>query len=287
MNEPVTIDPEFQSLIPPLSADEYSQLEKNCKKDGILDSLKVWHGVLIDGHNRFRISEEWDLNYRIEEMDFPDRQAVIRWIILNQFGRRNLSAYDRSLLALKLKPVIKEQAEQRMLSGKKDPTQKSAEGETRQRLAKVAGVSHDTIHKVETIEAKAPESVKEQVKSGEKSINQAYLEIKNKERKKIDFSAKAHLEAAKERHGDFKQKDTVTMDEVRQDKKDQLEIANGKASEIINALKKIIFIGAMLSGGDFDLSMLAKSDDAKRLSQDLSLAEATIEKIKEGLISGR
>lgn len=58
---------------------------------------------------------------------------------------RNLSAYDRSILALKLKPIIAEKAKERMLSGVKNPTQKSAEGETRQKLAKVAGVSHDTI----------------------------------------------------------------------------------------------------------------------------------------------
>lgn len=31
---------------------------------------------------------------------------AIIWINKNQFGRRNLSAYDRSILALKLKPVI-------------------------------------------------------------------------------------------------------------------------------------------------------------------------------------
>ena len=110
MNEPVTIDPEFQSLIPPLSDEEFRQLEENCKRDGILDSLKVWHGILIDGHNRYRISEKWDLNYRIEEIEFRDRQAAIHWIILNQFGRRNLPAYERARLALRLKPIIAEQA---------------------------------------------------------------------------------------------------------------------------------------------------------------------------------
>ena len=114
-NEQVKIDPEFQSLIPSLSEDEYRQLEENCKRDGILDSLKVWNGFLIDGHNRFKISEEWDLNYTVEEMDFPDRTSVIRWIITNQFGRRNLSAYDRSVLALKLKPIMQAEAKKRQV----------------------------------------------------------------------------------------------------------------------------------------------------------------------------
>lgn len=78
--------------------------------------------------------------------------------------RRNLSNYDRSLLALKLKPMIAARAKKRMQAGKADPTKKSAEGETRQQLATIAGVSHDTIHKVEKIEAEGSDSLKRQVR---------------------------------------------------------------------------------------------------------------------------
>ena len=49
---------------------------------------------------------------------------------------------------LKLKPIIAAKAKERMLSGKPlDPVQNSAQGRTREELAKRAGVSHDTIHK--------------------------------------------------------------------------------------------------------------------------------------------
>lgn len=47
-----------------------------------------------------------------------------------------------------------------MLSGKADPVQNSAQGRTRDDLARAAGVSHDTIHKVETIQAKADDKLK-------------------------------------------------------------------------------------------------------------------------------
>ena len=63
-----------------------------------------------------------------------------------------------------MKPVIAERAKEKQYSGVNQYTeslpQKSAEPsnpiETRQELAKVAGVSHDTIAKVEVIENKAP-----------------------------------------------------------------------------------------------------------------------------------
>lgn len=55
---------------------------------------------------------------------------------------------------------------------------------TAKELANIAGVSHDTIHKVEKIEEKATPEQKRQVRSGEKSINQTYNEIRNKEIKR-------------------------------------------------------------------------------------------------------
>ena len=56
----------------------------------------------------------------------------------------------RRCVADTLKPIIAAEAEKRMLAGKADPVQISAQGETgktRDELAKVAGVSHDTIQK--------------------------------------------------------------------------------------------------------------------------------------------
>lgn len=181
----VTIDNEFENLIPPLTDDEYAQLEINILRDGIRDALITWHGILIDGHNRYRIAQKHGLTYRTVEKQFTDRNDAERWIILNQFGRRNLSAYDRSILALKLKPIIAEKAKEKQVESGGAVPQKSAKPpvDTRQELAKVAGVSHDTIAKVEKIQAKASPEIKSAIKSGEMSINQAYQTLKREEKK--------------------------------------------------------------------------------------------------------
>jgi hypothetical protein len=77
-----------------------------------------------------------------------------RWIIENQFGRRNLSPVQRARLALKLKPLLRKIALERKRAGVKvpdDPDQNSdqgiAKGRTLTKLAKIAGISHETIHK--------------------------------------------------------------------------------------------------------------------------------------------
>lgn len=44
----ITIDPEFQALIPPLLPDEYAGLEASILKDGCMDAVKVWKGAMYE-----------------------------------------------------------------------------------------------------------------------------------------------------------------------------------------------------------------------------------------------
>ena len=183
----IQIDPEFKDLIPALTKEEYKQLEANILSEGIRDSLLVWNGILIDGHNRYEIATKYGLSYDVQEMEFADRAEAERWIILNQFGRRNLSAYDRSVLALKLKPIVTakaiEKERERKTTFQKSEKSSLPKINTTKEIAKAAGVSHDTIAKVEKIQAKATPEIKKAVKSGEMSINQAYQATRREEKK--------------------------------------------------------------------------------------------------------
>lgn len=189
MNMEITIDPEFKALIPPLAADELRQLEENILRDGCRDPLVVWNGVLIDGHNRHEICTRHGLPFETKEMVFDDRSHAEEWIIRNQFGRRNLPAYERTKLALRLEATIAARAKgnqkQSEGAGKKG-CQKSdnlSPVDTKKELAKIAGVSHDTIAKVKKIEAKATPQVKAKLASGEISINQAHKDIVKEEKR--------------------------------------------------------------------------------------------------------
>lgn len=176
----IKIDNEFRTLIPPMTEEEFSGLEANCLENGILDSLKVWNGILVDGHNRYEIAQRHGLEFKTEELELElsSREDVKLWIIKNQLDRRNLSAYDRSVLALKLKPVIAEKAKEQQ-GTRTDISQKSVKShDTQKELAKVAGVSHDTIHKVETIENSGNEEIKQKVRNKEISIDKAYRDVK-------------------------------------------------------------------------------------------------------------
>ena len=188
----VKIDPEFEKLIPPLETEEYRQLEENIMKDGCREALTVWNGVLVDGHNRYRICTEHHIKFQTENMDFPNREAVIEWILRNQLGRRNLSGFQKAELVLRLKPIIQEKAKEKQLSTQNNDSgravfQKSGKQEspthTDKELAKLAGVSHDTIYKAEIIKNEGTEEQIQRARQGGKgnSVNAIVNEIKQKD----------------------------------------------------------------------------------------------------------
>ena len=178
------IKEEFKQLIPPLTTEEFKQLEDNCLSEGIREKILTWDGFIIDGHNRFEIATRWNLEYETESKYFKNEDDVILWMILNQFGRRNLSNYQRSVLALELEDVFSKKAKEKQ--GKRNDISVNSpisKLDTRKELSKVASVGEQIIARVKVIEAKAPEEVKAKLRTGEVSINAAYKEIKKEEKK--------------------------------------------------------------------------------------------------------
>ena len=94
------IDKEFAEKIPPLTKEEYEQLEANILADGcVINPLIVWDGVIVDGHNRYRILQAHpEIPFQVHEKEFSDRYEVIAWICKNQLGRRNLTPAQRKYL---------------------------------------------------------------------------------------------------------------------------------------------------------------------------------------------
>ena len=95
----IKIDKEFSALIPPLSEEERHLLEQSIiDEGGARDSLVVWAGTLLDGHNRFEICTRLDLPYNVHEVDLDSREEAADWIDANQLGRRNLTPDSFRLL---------------------------------------------------------------------------------------------------------------------------------------------------------------------------------------------
>jgi DNA modification methylase len=257
---------ELESLIPPLLNEEFKQLERNILEEGIREPLITWNGILIDGHNRYRIAQEHDINYETLEKEFDNINRVKEWMIHNQFGRRNLSNYQRSVLALQLEDVFREKAKENQ--GKRtDISQISVESkpiDTQKEVAKIANVSHDTIAKVKKIEANATPEVKARLNTGTMSINEAYKEIKKEE--KIE-------ETRKEKNEIIKQVEAI-------------EISNVFNGDSINFIDKIDFkVKCVITDPPYGMNYISNrrtaSEKDKGISNDenLDLAIETVNKV--------
>ncbi|MCD8150517.1 MAG: hypothetical protein LUE92_13370 [Clostridiales bacterium] len=94
------IDHEFADQIPPLTDEEFEQLEANILSDGeVINPIIIWNGIIVDGHNRYRIIEKHpEIPYKTFEKKFSDRNEVVAWICRNQLGRRNLTPQQKKYL---------------------------------------------------------------------------------------------------------------------------------------------------------------------------------------------
>jgi ParB family chromosome partitioning protein len=162
------IDPEFKALIPPLAPEELAQLEANILADGCRDPLVIWHGILIDGHNRFAICCKHGLTFQTVEREFADRQDAELWMIGNQMGRRNLENIDKVPLLERKREILAGMAKERMESGRNQhsPVENlpQAADKTRDAVAAEIGVSGKTYDALRKVSTEGTEELKQAVR---------------------------------------------------------------------------------------------------------------------------
>jgi site-specific DNA-methyltransferase (adenine-specific) len=84
-------DKEFEAFSIPISSEAEEELGKDIAENGIKEPLVVWKGILVDGYKRLRISEELKLEFKTINIDFQEKEEVIRFRISKEFTKRNLS----------------------------------------------------------------------------------------------------------------------------------------------------------------------------------------------------
>jgi len=176
------IDPEFKTLIPPLSSDERMQLEQNIISHGCKNALVLWNGVIIDGHNRFEICVEHGVEFEIVEMEFESRESVKLWILDEQLGRRNLNDAARIEIALMKEELLRELARKNQMLGGREKSRaakllvKKTNGaiNVRKSMAADADVSEKTLQRYTQIKKDGDAELLQKVKSGELKIGTAH-----------------------------------------------------------------------------------------------------------------
>ena len=185
-------------------------LEKNILADGCREPLVVWNGILLDGHHRLSICLEHGLPFkRVEPQErLEDALDARIWIVKNQFGRRNLTDFVRSTLALELKKMFREKAQRNSSNNnryiqatkreidnechlddtrrnevltKEEENKKKNKNRVDSQIARDAGVSRIQIQRTEKILEKASPEEIAKLEARETTIGKVYNEIRKKE----------------------------------------------------------------------------------------------------------
>lgn len=198
------IDPELRDLLPPLTSEEYKQLEKNIVENGFDGNFPImeWQGFIVDGHNRYDICKKHNIEPVIGTLAYETKEEVMEWMLDIQLGRRNLTPIQKIAITEKYRPIYEKQAKenQRLASGgdrKSDKYKRENQGmvklpdldkqinpTTSEKLASIANVSEKTYRMGAKILNSGNEKLKQEVLSGEKSINAGYKELTGKKENK-------------------------------------------------------------------------------------------------------
>lgn len=87
------IDEEFESVIPPLTDEEFELLKESVLNDGeVYHPLVIWNNIIVDGHHRYKILKEHpEIKYRINKREFENRYEAIAIQAVTKHGILNVS----------------------------------------------------------------------------------------------------------------------------------------------------------------------------------------------------
>ena len=249
----LAIDPEFASKIPPLREEELKQLEENILADGVvINPLIIWDGVIVDGHNRYRILQKHpEIQFTTYEKAFSDRYEAIAWICKNQLGRRNLTPEQRKYLIGK-----QYEAEKQSNGGARKSSMKKLVGQndqlierkhTRRRIADENNVNESFVRRAESFAngVDAAEAVEPGIKQ---SILSGTLKVTNQD---VSAIAKAPPEER-----------LALVQQLRQAKEIEKPKPKRSAAETLQAIRDISE-NMLQSNGEIDADdICAELEDA-------------------------
>ena len=201
----ITLNPEYSSLVNPLSNLEYEALKNSIKEDGLHYPIFInSKGEILDGHHRYKICKDLDIPIKYEIKYFDNLIEEKRFVIDVNLKRRQLNDFQKAELAYKLEDVHKEQARLRQLSKLKNVkgklptsslgsndhndndnliTKEEVKGRTSEVVSKKNDLSPKTYQRARTIIENATEEVKEKLRNNKTTISKEYDKIRRDQKR--------------------------------------------------------------------------------------------------------
>jgi hypothetical protein len=163
---------ELANLFPLLTGPAFDEFVEDIRVNGLLDPIWLLGGKVLDGRNRYRACRALGINPPIREYD--GNGPPLAFVLSQNLHRRHLSASQLALIGAKVKPLLAEEARQRMLAGRAaDPGAKLPQGKARDQAAAAVGVSPRSIDAASKVLNEGSEELIDAVAAGEVSASVA------------------------------------------------------------------------------------------------------------------
>jgi hypothetical protein len=256
MKPVLTIDAEFQSLIPPLSDKEFASLMQQVVEQGCLEPLYVWkdgeNRILLDGHNRYKICQERNRGFNTVNISLTSREHAKLWILEHQMGRRNLVLTDdqRAVVWNDIRELRSKIVQAEKLQKARDakagasisarPTEIALpKKDTRVEVAKEAKVPESKLRQAQQLKKHQP-ALYEKVRNGTLTLRDVRKRTKagkqKQARKDRDYFCRITRALQKVFRGTMKEK----LDDLSELKPDQLtDVAQVGLAQVVRTLSKV------------------------------------------------
>ncbi|BDD12474.1 hypothetical protein FUAX_49060 (plasmid) [Fulvitalea axinellae] len=190
----ISIHPELRHFIPKLTRQEKAKLRESILRDGCRDAILLWRAgedewFIVDGHNRYAICHELDLEFPYRLTDFSGLPEAKSFMLDLQLGKRNLVKWQVSYFrGMKYVQSKNQHGGHRTSSEQNVHLGNNADEASEQnvhlkkvseRLAEEFGVSHMTIQRdarfYQGVEA-LPKDVRERLMNRVVRINKQFVE---------------------------------------------------------------------------------------------------------------
>jgi ParB-like chromosome segregation protein Spo0J len=171
---------EYQALVPAQTEQEYESLKQSIKENEFWGSNPIVinsENIILDGHHRYRACQELGIELRTTIAKFENKLQEKLFVINSNLRRRHLNSFQKVELALRSKSILQEIAKRNESLGGKGVRNLTPLGRVDREIGKLAGVSYDTVRKVELISNTARKELLIKLRSNGESINGAYNKI--------------------------------------------------------------------------------------------------------------
>lgn len=172
---------EICELFPPMLDDQFIQLKRDIRDNGLVEPGVVYEGKILDGRHRYQACVELGIEFRYEILD-DDHFDPVKYVLSKNLHRRHLSKSQWAMVGADLRKYFDKQAKERQVTSGKDYgrgkvveklPQPIEQLKARDEVGKVVGVSGKMIDLARQVKSDGCKELQRMVRDGEVSVAKA------------------------------------------------------------------------------------------------------------------